>query len=184
MPLVYLSIGWLAGIWIASQLTLSNEAIMLAALVPLIGLILWWREIRWRMIWLASLFAIFGALRFNFSIPHFDQNSISTYNNTDQVTLEGVIDTEPDVRDTYINLRVNADQLTLPDGTARAINGAVLLRPTRPTDFKYGDRVRATGDLVTPPEYATFSYADYLARQNIYSMIDRPRASDISLLPT
>src|SRR5512135_2262244 len=153
---------------------------MLAALIPLIGLVLWWREWRWRMIWLAALFAVFGVLRFNLAIPYFDQNSISTYNNTDQVTLEGVIDAEPDVRDTYINLRVNADRLTLPDGTARAINGAVLLRPSRPADFKYGDRVRATGDLVTPPEFATFSYADYLARQNIYSMIDRPRVDLIA----
>jgi competence protein ComEC len=180
MPLVYISIGWLAGIWLASQLALSNEAIFLAALVPLIGLVLWWRETRWRMIWLAALCAVFGALRFNLAIPHFDQNSISTYNNTDHVTLEGVIDAEPDVRDTYINLRVAADRLTLPDGTTQSINGAVLVKPSRPAEFKYGDRIEVTGDLVTPPEFATFSYADYLAKQNIYSMIERPRVNIIA----
>jgi competence protein ComEC len=35
--------------------------------------------------------------------------------------------------------------------------------------------VRVTGELVAPPEFATFSYRDYLAQQGIYSMIDRPR---------
>lgn len=180
MPLVIISIGWLAGIWIASMLTLPVEAIWLAALAPIIGLVLWWREPRWRLIWLAGLFAVCGAVRYNLSIPQFDQNSISTYNNTDQVTLEGVVDTEPDVRDTYINLRVQADRLTLPDGPAQPINGAVLVRPSRPAEFKYGDRLRVTGDLVTPPEFATFSYKDYLARQNIYSMIDRPRVTTLA----
>ena len=34
-----------------------------------------------------------------------------------------------------------------------------------------------TGDLTAPPEFATFSYKDFLARQSIYSMIDRPRVS-------
>ena len=180
MSLVTISIGWLAGIWIASQLTPSNEAILLAALVPIVGLVLWWHETRWRLIWLASLFAVFGALRFNLAIPHFDQSSISTYNNTDKITLEGVIDAEPDVRDTYINLRVNVDRLTLPDGTEQTINGVVLVRPSRPADFKYGDRIEVTGNLITPPEFATFSYADYLAKQNIYSMIDRPRVTLIA----
>jgi competence protein ComEC len=175
MPLVYISIGWLAGIWIASMVTLPVEAILVAALVPIIGLVLWWRETRARWIWIAILCAIFGAIRYQLAIPHFDQNSISTYNNTDQVTLEGVIDAEPDVRDTYINLRVNADQLTLLDGTTRSINGVVLVKPSRPAEFNYGDRIRVKGDLITPPEFAAFSYKDYLAKQNIFSMIDRPR---------
>jgi competence protein ComEC len=180
MPLVYISIGWLAGIWIASLLTPPLEAILIAALVPIMGMVLWWRETRWRMIWLATLFSIFGAIRFNLAIPHFDQNSVKTYNNTGEVTLEGVIDTEPDVRDTYINLRVNADRLTLPDGTSGSISGVVLVRPSRPAEFKYGDRIRVTGDLVAPPEFATFSYKDFLARQNIYSMIDRPQVNLIA----
>ncbi|HZY44013.1 MAG TPA: ComEC/Rec2 family competence protein [Anaerolineae bacterium] len=180
MPLVTISIGWLTGIWIASMVALPVEAILIAALVPIIGMVLWWHETRWRMIWLATLFSIFGAIRYQLAIPHFDQNSLTTYNNIDQVTLEGVIDTEPDVRDTYLNLRVNADQLTLPDGTTRSINGLVLVRPSRPAEYKYGDRIRVTGDLIAPPEFATFSYKDFLARQNIYSMIDRPRVGLIA----
>ena len=37
------------------------------------------------------------------------------------LSLKGVIDTELDVRDTYINLRVAADRLRLPDGTPLAV---------------------------------------------------------------
>ena len=93
------------------------------------------------------------------------------------MTIEGVIAGPPDVRDTYINLRVNADRLTLPDRSSRSIEGTVLVRPSRPAEFHYGDRVRVTGELNTPPEFATFNYADFLARQGVYSMIDRPRVN-------
>jgi competence protein ComEC len=127
---------------------------------------------------LGSLFAaILGGLYFTFRLPHFDQNSLSTYNGMGLVTIEGVIDAPPDERDTYVNLRVNADRLTPPDRSSRPIAGVVLVRPSRPAEFHYGDRVRVTGELTEPPEFATFSYADFLARQGVYSLIDRPRVS-------
>jgi competence protein ComEC len=67
--------------------------------------------------------------------------------------------------------------LTLLDRPSRPIDGVVLVRPSRPAEFNYGDRVRVTGELSAPPEFATFNYADFLARQGVYSMIDRPRIS-------
>jgi competence protein ComEC len=62
-----------------------------------------------------------------------------------------------------------------PIVSRRPIEGVVLVRPSRPAKFHYGDRVRVTGELSTPPEFATFNYADFLARQGVYSLIDRPR---------
>ena len=180
MPLVYLSTGWLMGIWAASMLALPAEVLLVAALIPLIGLVLWWRERRVRLIWLAALFAVFGGLRYQLSLPHFDQNSLVTYNDAGEVTIEGMIDAEPDTRDTYINLRVNAERVILPDKTTHPIEGLFLTRPSRPADFKYRDRIRVTGDLTTPPEFATFSYKDYLARQGVYSLIDRPRVGTLA----
>ena len=57
------------------------------------------------------------------------------------------------------------------------IEGVVLVCPSRPAEFHYGDRVRVTGQLSAPPEFATFNYADYLARQGVYSLIDRPQVT-------
>jgi competence protein ComEC len=129
------------------------------------------------LIWISAIFAIGGSIWFTLRSPRFDQNSLSTYNGIGTVTIEGVIDGPPDVRDTYINLRVNADRLTLPDRSSRPIEGVALVRPSRPAEFRYGDRVRVTGELSAPPEFATFNYADYLARQGVYSMIDRPQVN-------
>jgi competence protein ComEC len=179
MPLVYLGTGWFIGIALASALRLPVELLLAAFLVPIVGLFLWRHDRRARLIWFSVIAAIFGALWFAVRLPRFDQNSLSTYNGIGVVTIEGVIDAPPDVRDTYINLRVNADRLTLPHANAssRPIEGVVLVRPSRPAEFNYGDRLRVTGQLSAPPEFATFNYADYLARQGVYSLIDRPRVS-------
>jgi hypothetical protein len=40
-----------------------------------------------------------------------------------------------------------------------------------------------TGELNTPPEFATFNYADFLARQGVYSLIDRPQSQSFSGIP-
>ncbi len=55
------------------------------------------------------------------------------------------------------------------------IEGTLLVRPSRPAEFRYGDRIRVAGQLTAPPEFAAFNYADYLARQGVYSLIDRPQ---------
>ena len=175
MPLVYLGTGWFIGIALASALHLPIEFLLLAFLVPIIGLLLWGNDHRARWIWFSMIFAIAGGIWFTLCLPHFDQDSLSTYNGIGVVTIDGVVDAPPDVRDTYINLRINADRLTIPDRFSRPIEGVALVRPSRPAEFRYGDRVQVTGELAEPPEFATFNYADYLARQGVYSLIDRPR---------
>lgn len=177
MPLISLSTGWFIGIALASALHLPIELFFLAFLLPIIGLVLWRDDRRGRLIWISVIFAIGGAVWFTVRQPRFDENFLPTYNGIGEVTIDGVIEADPDVRDTYLNLRVTADRLTMPDGSSRPIEGLVLVRPSRPADFRYGDRVRVTGELTAPPEFATFSYRDFLARQGIYSMIDRPRLS-------
>jgi len=177
MPFIYLSTGWLIGIWLASAFKLPIEFLLLSGLSAFIGIFLWRDTRRAKLIWLSVLFAAIGGARYLISLPHFDNTSLSTYNGVGEVTVEGVLVAEPDVRDTYINLRVNADRITLPDRNTYSINGLLLTRPSRPNEFRYGDRVRVTGELIAPPEFATFDYKDYLARQGIYAMIDRPRLS-------
>ncbi len=175
MPFIYFGTGWLIGIWLASALNVPIEIFLAATIVPVIGFRLWRGDRRMLRTWISVISAIAGGIRYNLSIPHFDQSALLTYNNSGEVTVEGAIDADPDVRDTYINLRVKTERLTLPDKSMRPIEGLLLTRPTRPAEFKYGDRVRVTGELIAPPEFATFSYKDFLARQGIYSMIDRPR---------
>jgi hypothetical protein len=150
MPFVYLGTGWFIGIALASALHLPLELLLPAFLVPIVGLFFWRHDRRARLIWISLIFALCGAIWFTARSPRLDQNSLSTYNGVGVVTIEGIIAAPPDVRDTYINLRVDADRLITPDRSSRPIEGVVLVRPSRPAAFLYGDRVRVTGQLTAP----------------------------------
>ena len=80
---------------------------------------------------------------------------------------------EPDGRDAYTSLRVEADKLITTDQLTRTMCGLVLVQAPPFADFRYGDRVRAEGKLDTPTDSGDFSYRDHLARQEVYSIIPK-----------
>ena len=59
----------------------------------------------------------------------------------------------------------------LRDGERLPVRGKVWVRARRELPLAYGDYVRATGILTLPFEIDAFSYADYLARQGVFSVL-------------
>ena len=51
------------------------------------------------------------------------------------------------------------------------VHGLLQARIEPDSKWQYGDRVTVQGKIITPPESGDFSYRDYLANHNIYSMI-------------
>ncbi len=119
------------------------------------------------------LFALLGAGRYVIAIPHFDAGHVASYTDTPDVVLDGVVAGEPDVRDRTTNLRVAARRLQI-DGMWRDVEGWVLVQTGRYPAHAYGDVLRISGNLETPPVFEDFSYKDYLARQGVYTMMRRP----------
>ena len=146
-----------------------------ATVVAVVSIILAWRAPRPRWLFVVALAATLGALRYNLARPRFDQTSLATYNDQQKlVIIEGVVVAEPDSRDAYTNLRVEADRLTISDQPTRTVKGLILVQAPPFTDFRYGDRVRAEGKLQTPTNLNEFDYCEYLARQDVYSIMSRP----------
>ena len=177
-PLTPITLAWLIGIWGAARITLPTVALGIAA-----GAILTWRMPKPHWFFVLALAAILGALRFNLAQPHFDQTALVTYNDQPKsVIVGGIIAAEPDARDTYTNLRVEADHLLISnlDGVTRTVRGLVLVQAPPFTDFRYGDRVRTEGKLKTPTNMGDFDYREYLARQDVYSIMSRPRVMSLA----
>ena len=180
-PLTPFTLAWLTGIWGASRIALPTIAIGIATLVVTVGIILARRAPKPRWMFILALAAMLGALRYNLAQPHFDQTTLATHNDQPgSVIVEGVVVDEPDARDKYTNLRVEADQLlisNLGDSVTRTVKGLVLVQAPPFIDYRYGDWIRAEGKLQTPTDTSDFSYRDYLARQGVYSLMSRPRVS-------
>ncbi|HIC93814.1 MAG TPA: ComEC family competence protein, partial [Anaerolineae bacterium] len=176
MILLHLGSAWLAGILLASLLHPPPGFLWLLTPLPLAVLLLWRRERRARLFAACALALLLGALRYDAAaIPrHFDEGHIAHYNDRGWVALRGVVVGEPDVRATYVNLRVAAEELEI-EGREREVRGLVLVRAPRYPEYRYGDELRVEGLLTTPPEFEDFSYRDYLARRGIHSLLRRPR---------
>jgi competence protein ComEC len=179
-PLIPIGFGWLAGIWAALTFTLPAALLLVALVVPLAGSILWRGEARARLAWLALLAALLGGLRAASARPVLDEDDLVTYNDRGVVTVAGVVDDYPDRRDTFVNLRLRAETLALPDSEPFPIEGALLVRADRLADYRYGDRLEVVGQIESPPEFATFNYRDYLAARGIRSIVDRPRLERVA----
>jgi competence protein ComEC len=178
MRLVYIALGWVAGIALAAG-TITLPVTVWAGLAVLLGLIVavTWREADLRLFNIILLAFALGGLRYAF-VP--TTSAIAAYNNTGGLTIKGYVIAEPDTRDDRIDLRVRVEQVIRGEQSTQA-DGLVLVRAPRVTDVHYGDTIRATGSLITPGEFDTFSYADYLAREGVFSIMQNASVTRTSI---
>jgi competence protein ComEC len=182
MTLFYLGLAGLAGIALARWLDPPLPVLGLLAVPALAALLLYRRERAPRLVTLCALALLAGGARLLWATPHFGPDDLAYYNDSGKVRLVGVVADEPDVRDTYQNLRLHAESLAMvsSDGDAepgedeRSVKGLVLVRAPRYPERAYGERLAVSGELETPPVFEGFDYRDYLARQGVYSTIRRP----------
>jgi competence protein ComEC len=168
MRLVYIALGWTAGIVLAANTDARPTTIWLALVI--LAIIAWWfgrHEPRQSQLALAVFALALGGLRFSFTPV---SSNVAQYNNVGGLTIEGIVSSEPDVRDDRIQLRVESATITRIGQTVPT-NGSVLVQAPRTATVHYGDEISATGVLITPAESDTFSYSDYLARGGVFSIM-------------
>jgi len=167
MRLVYLTLGWAAGIILAESS--PNPSPLLWAALIAVAVFAAWLSLpsRWRWLNFAIVAFTLGGFRASF-LPSTSQ--IAAYNETGGLTITGRVTAEPDVRDDITLLRVRAVTVEQA-GQMLPTRGDVLVRAPATTPADYGDTVRATGQLTTPGVYDNFSYTDYLAQRGVFSVL-------------
>jgi len=193
MLLIYLATAWIVGILLA-RLLWAQGLVGCAASVPwvwgalsailIVVAILLRRRRNVRLTIVLLLFATLGAWRYQSHPldPCLTPSDLAFHNGSEDefvwVTVEGIVYDYPNVRDRTTNYTLRVHTLEL-DGTRQEVKGALILRASRYPEFEYGDEVRASGLLQTPPDYADFSYREYLARRGVRSLIDYPGSIEL-----
>jgi len=173
VSLIYLSCAWVAGILLGSKFNLPLVFVSIG-LIPL-PLLFLARQHR-KLIILTSLCLIIflsGAFRFQSSLPSDDESCLQFYNDRGTVEVKGLLDRDPEVRDKTTRLRLSAREIK-SDGKWREVSGTTLLFVPRHPVYSYGDVLQVRGELETPPQLDDFDYKDYLAHQEIYSIMFYP----------
>jgi competence protein ComEC len=177
MRLIYIGFGWGIGIFLAANISPLPPIVWMGLAVwLLVSVVLTWQTPDYRLFNIILLALTLGGLRYSL-VP--TASDISHFNNTGGLTIEGVVVADPDIRDDRSQLRVRVDTV-IRGGRVTASSGDVLVRAPRLVEARYGDRVTVTGLLYTPARYDTFSYADYLFRENIFSLMDQARVEVLS----
>ena len=199
MPLLWLSLAFLAGILLAANTSLPTWVWMLLAALSLsLGII---RSLFARLpyrfaqsvsqfihrlpplpvpLFLVFLALFLGAVRYQVAQPDLvDPGFIASFNDLEvKYIIEGVLVEPPDQRDAYTNLRLSTEEIRPIDNLLfTPVGGLLLARVPANGDWRYGDRLRLEGWLETPSENEEFSYRDYLARQGIHSYMGKVKAN-------
>ena len=176
MRLFWFSLAWLAGIGISRSASLSPTHWLILAGCSSAALLAFRRNANTRLLFLLALLWTLGGLRYTTSIPEFGPDHIASYNDRhNRLTIEGVIVASPDIRDKYSGLKIEVEAVYNPQtAISQPMAGTVLVYASPYEIYNYGDKVRVTGPLETPPEFESFSYREYLARQGIHSTMPDP----------
>ena len=175
MPLLWLSLAFIAGILLASRVKHSVRAwLLLSAGMLLVFILL--RIFKYlhlpipRLVLFAPILLVaffLGAARYQSSNPLVDDHYISWYSDREyELEITASLTDPPDERDTYTNLRLEVISQEIGDKTL-PVHGLILARILPGETYHYGDLVRLRGHLKTPPNNEGFSYQDYLAHQGI-----------------
>ncbi|TDA66714.1 MAG: DUF4131 domain-containing protein [Chloroflexi bacterium] len=191
MPLLGLSLAFLAGILLAAAVPASAWVWGSGSLVAAVLAVAEWRLQPVRAAWvrlrawlplplgvlLAGLFL--GALRGQTAVPVWGTGDLAFYNGSPDLTLTGWVADYPDRRESAVLLRVRIETIQ-PDGQVSfPVKGAALLRLPAGREFHYGDRLVIWGTPEDPPDEADFSYKDYLARQGIHTYLAHPAVRQV-----
>lgn len=179
MSLVYFTIAWFLGICLAKVVPWSlNNWLVVASIGGVTGLF-FLRQPNGRSLPLMLLALGLGAARYQAAQPAITPDHIAYYNGTPNLILTGLVVAEPDIRDKSINLRVEVENMVLSQGNT-AVHGTILVQAPRFPVIAYGTRIQIIGDLETPPTGEDFNYRDYLARQQVYSLVPFARITVLS----
>jgi len=187
LPLFWLSLAFIVGIILASEVPLTYDIwLILAGIFLLFGLrpnkpaeILRFSTRTYLIIVLSLVSLCLGGFRYQLSIPAIDAFHIAWYNDREyDVLVTGTLDEPPDYRDTYTNLYLKVEAVDTGSGDL-PVEGFLLARVFPNESYEYGEHIRIRGKLVTPPENEEFSYREYLARQGIHAYMSRTEVTHL-----
>ncbi|MEI6222020.1 MAG: ComEC/Rec2 family competence protein [bacterium] len=180
MLLLFISIGWLAGIWLGSVATLPSR-FLLAGWVASWTFAWLFRKKKRVLLGLALVGACcFGWVRFSTVTPVIDTHHIAFYRDYEQeVRIRGWIDQKPEEQGQVMRLSIQPDEISIEkDGerqTVNTIRGHLQISVSKYLPYFYGDEVVVEGKLSTPPVYEDFDYQEYLQRKDVFAIIKQPR---------
>jgi len=173
--LLYFCLSFISGIFLSSFFIFSLPVLLVFLILAIILISLFWKYKKLVIIGFSIFFLIFGIWRYQSSELEIKNNQLRKYNDLKEtIILIGIVTTEPDVREKIQRLTVKINRFQKEESFIE-IKEKVLIITQKYPQYQYGDKLKITGKLETPPIFEEFNYRDYLKKDRIYSVISWPK---------
>ncbi len=124
--------------------------------------------------WAVPVFFVLGVIRISLATAGAEMTDVSYFNDMPQkIMIEGVVSTQPELRNNAQYIMLSAEKIYFPERVFEA-GGRVLIKAGTFPSYHYADKLKVSGQLLSPADFEGFSYKDYLAKDNVYSVMYRP----------
>ena len=165
-------LSFIAGIFFNSFFKISSPVLLAILILGFILISVLWKYKTSVVIGFCILFLVLGIWRYQQIELGIMNDKLRKINNLEQnITLIGVVSTEPDLREKSQKLTVKIKSV---EDRPPEVEGKVLITTGRYPEYKYGDKLKIIGKLEAPPVFEGFSYKDYLKKDGIYSVMGFP----------
>src|SRR3989344_9175996 len=169
--------GFIGGVAAGSWLAFSQFILYLLFIPPIILIALCWRR-NWRAVFIAFTSVIFliGILR------TFDARVSTTFlkqfaETNFSSTVYGYVDSEIKHTAQTQQFVLRVKKLAVLDFTIpEKLNEKVLVSTENFPEYKYGDFLILTGKISLPKNFQDFDYISYLAKDQIFTIMNRPNS--------
>jgi len=176
MILRYGLYGFFLGVGVGDVLRGGEEVFWLMVVVVLMFCLLMRFFGRWSgvAVWVVPVFFVLGVIRISLATTGAEMTDVSYFNDIPQkITIEGLVTIQPELRNNAQYIMLSAEKIYFPERVFET-GGRVLIKAGTFPSYQYADKIKVSGQLLSPADFEGFSYKDYLAKDNVYSVMYRP----------
>lgn len=170
---LFFCLSFILGVAVSSFFDINFCLIKVLLIWALIFICIWWKKWKVVSVGVCLLFFTLGIWRYGVAIQkgkNFTEKNISFYNEQ-TVSFRGIISEEPDIRIDKTQITVKAQEIIGKE----AVTGKVLVFISKYSKQNYGDEIEINCEIQEPGEFDSFSYKNYLAKFDIYSVCYTPK---------
>jgi len=175
--LFYLCLSFVLGVFLASVFHFTLISLLILAIIGLFFISIFWGRKKVVVFGFCLIFLFLGSLRFNIVEDKNKKSQLIKYiASKEELTITGKIVQEPDLRPGSAKLYVQPEKINsdvLYDGAK------ILITAPRYPEFKYGEEIKVSGKLESPPVFDDFNYKDYLRNQGVLAVVYWPKIEKI-----